>query len=286
MIAVPFLRPEQRFDLGEGSWSPRDVIAALGPWITPRRIEKIERVVQGRRLGVTTVLDSVYDRGNQSAVIRSAEGLGFPWVHVIETQEKTKEANRVTLGADKWVHIDRWANTRDCIRVLKHYDFQIVATDLTATTTLDEIDYSVPTALVFGNEKIGVSEEILKVADRRAVLPMSGFTQSFNLSVAAALCLAHARAKLTKTDLTERQMDVLRAQYFIKSVPHASLIMKAYRPGLVPERVADAHRPLAHISHVSPVVSGSNPRSAGEIPSRPVSGVAGVGDLSDSDSSA
>jgi tRNA (guanosine-2'-O-)-methyltransferase len=84
------------------------VLDHIGPLLTTERRQKIDRVVAGRNFETAVVLEGIYDRGNISAVMRTAEGLGFANFHVIETQEKFKEANRVTQGADKWVEVQKW----------------------------------------------------------------------------------------------------------------------------------------------------------------------------------
>jgi tRNA (guanosine-2'-O-)-methyltransferase len=88
---------------GQLKVSPQDVMTHIFPLLTPERQKKIISVAEERCFDISIVLESIYDRGNISAVMRTAEGLGFANFHVIETFEKFKEANRVTQGADKWV---------------------------------------------------------------------------------------------------------------------------------------------------------------------------------------
>ena len=167
------------------------VVKTIGPLLTADRVAKIERVVAGRNFSNAVVLEGIYDRGNISAVMRTAEAFGFVNFHVIETQERFKEANRVTQGADKWTEVQKWKTTRECVLDLKKRGHKIVATSLEASKPIDEIDWTVPTALVLGNEKDGISKEMFELSDERVVIPMTGFVQSFNISVAGALCLYH-----------------------------------------------------------------------------------------------
>ena len=101
------------------------VLEKIGPLLTEDRVKKIEKVVAQRNFDTAVVLESIYDRGNISAVMRSAEGLGFGNFHVIETQEKFKESARVTQGADKWVEVHKWKSTTDCVRSLKSNGYKI-----------------------------------------------------------------------------------------------------------------------------------------------------------------
>ena len=94
-------------------------------------------------------------------------------------------------------------------------------TDLEAAVSLDEIDWTQKTLLLFGNEHAGVSEEAKKMADQRVIIPMHGFVESFNISVAAAMALKHAcdsrcRDGGRRGDLTAEQQRVLRSVYYAK----------------------------------------------------------------------
>ena len=195
-------------------------MALLADQITPRRRARIDNVVARRIYGTVGVLDGLYDRGNVSAVLRSTEGLGFGEVHIIETVEEFKQARRVTQGAEKWLDVVKWDTAGGCVDNLKSRGFQIVATSLEAAMPLDEVDFARPTALVFGNERDGVSPAVLAASDARVILPMGGFAQSFNISVAAALMLYHARVRGAEPDLDAAQQDVLRAEFYRRSVEH------------------------------------------------------------------
>lgn len=202
------------------------IIEHLGGQLTERRRARIDAVVAARIYSIVPVLDGLYDRGNVSAVMRTAEGLGFGEMHVIETMEDFKAANRVTQGADKWLDVRKWDAPSPCVADLRARGFQVIATSLEAATPLDEVDFRRPTALVFGNERDGVSREVLDAADARVILPMSGFAQSFNISVAAALMLYHARCAGAGPDLDSAQQELLRARYFLKSVEHPEALLR------------------------------------------------------------
>ncbi|MFP5520626.1 MAG: TrmH family RNA methyltransferase [Bdellovibrionia bacterium] len=198
------------------------VLDKIGPLLTEARRQKIKQVISGRNFSNAVVLESIYDRGNISAVMRSAEGMGFANIHVIETQEKFKESARVTQGADKWVEVQKWKSTTEAIKNLKAQGHRIIVTHLEAAKPLHEIDFSTPTALVLGNEKDGVSAEMIAAADERVIIPMSGFVQSFNISVAGALCFYQIsqdllRRKQQVGDLSEEQKKILEAYYYLRT---------------------------------------------------------------------
>jgi tRNA (guanosine-2'-O-)-methyltransferase len=212
--------------IGDHELTPEQLIELLEPRLTERRRERIDQVIAKRTCEIACVFDGPYDMGNVSAVLRTCEGLGVQPVHLIETQDKFKESNRVTQGAEKWLDIERWKQPTACVDALKERGYQVCATHLEASRPLAEIDFTQPTALVMGNESEGVSDEVLEAADMRCIIPMAGFTQSYNISVAAALTLYHVRRwridRLGREgELGDREQQVLRAQFYMRGVDRA-----------------------------------------------------------------
>lgn len=208
-----------------------DILKAL---VRPERLEKIQKVIQTRTRNILPVLEGIFDQGNLNAVIRTSESLGFFEMHVIETQPHFKAANRVTQGADKWTTIQRWKSTPKCFESLQSRGYQVLATALSSTAKpIDEVDFSKPTALVFGNEKEGCSPEALASADGHVLIPMHGFSQSFNISVAAGISLYHAyRERLRhnqgfESDLSLSEQNELLFRYLFQSVDRAETILRS-----------------------------------------------------------
>ncbi len=198
------------------------VMNSIWPLLTPERQFKIEKVAQKRCFSIPVVLEGIYDRGNISAVMRTAEGLGFSQFHIIETQEKFKNSQRVTQGADKWIEKRKWSTTTEAIKYFKNNKIKLCVTSLDSAKPLHEVDFSTPTALVLGNEKEGVSKEMLEAADERVIIPMPGFVQSFNISVAGALCLyqiyqSRLRQLGKNEDVTDAQTQLLKAHYALRT---------------------------------------------------------------------
>ncbi|MFN8847503.1 MAG: TrmH family RNA methyltransferase [Bdellovibrionales bacterium] len=209
------------------------ILKLITPLLTTARQEKIDRVARHRNFSNALVLEGIYDRGNVSAVMRTAEALGFVNFHIIETQTRFKEANRVTQGADKWTEVEKWSTTRDCITTLKKRGHRIIVTSLEASKPIHEVDFSTPTALVLGNEKEGISQEMKEIADERIILPMQGFVQSYNISVAGALSLYHIyqqrMQKLGRVeDVTHEQIQILKAHYALRTQDSSLDILKRH----------------------------------------------------------
>ncbi len=182
----------QQFSIAGDTYSPTQIISLLQTFLTPQRLQRIQTVATGRTNQFIPILADIYDRGNISAVLRSAEGLGFQEVHLIQRSERFKVANRVTRGADEWVDIFPWSDLQG-IAELKKRGYQIFATGFENARPLYEVDFSRPVSLVFGNEKRGVNPDILEQCDGTVFIPMHGFSQSFNISVAAAISMYQAR---------------------------------------------------------------------------------------------
>lgn len=202
--------------------SAREIIELLDSQLTEQRRERIDYVVSERTYSVVPVMEGLHDLGNVAAVLRSAEGMGYQAAHVIDTQSSHKTSQRITQGADKWMDLVRWNRSQPCIDHLKKSGYQIVATHLDADMELENIDFSQPTALVFGNELEGISDEMMEQADARCVIPICGFVQSFNISVAAAVSLYEAmRQRIDRLgaqgDLDPEQQQILRAHFYIRA---------------------------------------------------------------------
>jgi tRNA (guanosine-2'-O-)-methyltransferase len=164
-------------------------------------------------------IEDIYDRGNASAVIRSMEAFGFYQLHMIELSEKFKQSERVTQGADKWVEVKKWKSTRACIDHLKAEGRKIYVTHLDPQAKpLEEIAVDQPLTIFFGNEKKGASEELISLADETVFIPMRGFVQSFNISVAAAVALYGLLNRLPKQGLEASEAERLAAHYLTQSI--------------------------------------------------------------------
>jgi len=207
------------------------VIEKLWGYLTPGRQEKIERVVNERSLDVCAVTEHLYDVGNISAVMRSAESFGFLPFRIIEREgAKYKKSDRISRGTEKWLDIRKSKNTTEAVRGLQAEGYRVYASDLQATHKLSEIDFSQKVALVFGNERDGISPEMKAAADGTFLIPMYGFAQSFNISVAAALTFSFAHAAREKVfgksgNLSPEQKNTLKAHYLLRTLDSGADIL-------------------------------------------------------------
>lgn len=200
------------------------IIDLIEPILTDDRIQTIDEVIPKRSRDIAVVLENIFDIGNINAVIRSMEGLGYHQLHNIENKFLMK-ANRITRGADKWLDINNWKNTKECIQNLKSKGYKIVSTHLDdGAKPISEIDFSGKTAICFGSENSGITKELAELSDETCILPMDGFSQSYNISVATALALQKIKMqrieKLGKHgDMNEQDQKIVRATYYLMSAP-------------------------------------------------------------------
>lgn len=161
-----------------------------------RRVARIEQVLNHRQPDLTVVLENVHDLHNVSAVLRTCDAVGVLKVHTIYTVEDPPEtafARTTSASAAKWVDVEHHDSVAACYKKLRDQGLTIVATALAPTSVdLYEQNLSVPTALVFGNEMRGISEEAAELADQLLSIPMVGMVQSLNISVACAVVLYEA----------------------------------------------------------------------------------------------
>ena len=175
--------------------------------ITHERKALFEELIQKRTTYLTVVLENIYQPLNASAVLRSCDCFGIQDVHVIENYNEFKPDREVAMGASNWLTVNRYDknenNTLDCIQSLKNKGYRIVATSPhNSQTDLINFDLSKgKTALFFGTEVEGLSDVVLENADEHLHIPMYGFTESFNLSVSAAICLYEMRMKMEKENI-------------------------------------------------------------------------------------
>lgn len=180
----------------------KELLDYLFKLISPERQELFLELVEKRTKKICVVLEDIFQSHNAAAVLRSCDCFGIQDVHIIENRNEFKPKRDVALGSSKWLHIDRYnekdQNTDDCLKHLKSKGFSIAATTPHTSMTIDELPTDKPIALVLGTEMRGISETVYDNADYLVRIPMYGFTESFNISVAAAVSMHSMRSKFLR----------------------------------------------------------------------------------------
>ena len=165
--------------------------------MSPERYQRIRQVLERRQTDLTVCLENVHKPHNVSAVVRTCDAVGIHRVHTV-WEKKYQFRRGSAMGSQQWVRQTNHDNINDAMAELKGQGMQVLVTHL-SDTAIDfrDIDYTKPTAILFGQEKYGATDEAKAMADHDIVIPMMGMVQSLNVSVAAALVLYEAQRQRT-----------------------------------------------------------------------------------------
>ncbi|CAN5638114.1 RNA methyltransferase [soil metagenome] len=215
-----------------------ELLSYLQSFLLEERKSRFEKILEQRTRHLTVVLENTSDAHNINAVFRSCEGFGIQDIHVIENGSKFKPAKKILRGSHRWLTVKKYKdeedNTLNCIHTLRAKGYRIVATtphhhDL----PLHQLKVDQPLALFFGQEHEGVSEIVKAHADDFVIIPMQGFTESFNISAAAAILsyeLSH-RIRANKEilwQLSEEEKNALRFRWTLQNIYRVELIIRRF----------------------------------------------------------
>ncbi|WP_018629517.1 TrmH family RNA methyltransferase [Niabella aurantiaca] len=178
--------------------------------MTHERKEKLENVIRKRQEGLGIVLENVFDPHNISAVMRSCDAVGIQDVYILNTKipRHKKWGAKSSSSAAKWLSIHQYDNAAACFADLRNRYDQVFTTHLSSgAETLYDLDLTQRVALVFGNERSGVSEEIRVLADGNFIIPQVGIIQSLNISVACAVSIYEAFRQRSMAGLYDQPAD-------------------------------------------------------------------------------
>lgn len=217
----------------------RAFLEFIRPMVNENRLELIESVLSRRTRFITPVLEDIYQPHNASAVLRTCDCLGIQDVHIIENRNTYELNPEVELGAAQWLTLHKYNNsgnnTADAIQRLRENGYRIIATSPHTNDTSIE-DFNVEkgkAAFLFGTEMQGLSDQAMDLADEFVKIPMLGFTESFNISVSAALILNRVNHKLRGSSLdyhiNTSEKEVIRYQWIKNSVKNIHAIEKGFK---------------------------------------------------------
>lgn len=215
-----------------------DLYHQLTQFISPNKRELFDRMAPLRTRHVTVVLEDIYQSQNASAVVRTSDLVGLQDIHVIENKNAYQLNPDVTLGSSKWVDVHRYRthadNSMACVEALKKKGYRVVATSpRSENITPDNIDLDRPMAFCFGTELTGLSNTLMDAADEHLRIPMFGFTESFNISVSAAITLytvmQRLRASNVRWQLDDETLIALKLSWARKIVHSAAHLEERIR---------------------------------------------------------
>ncbi|OHE70786.1 MAG: hypothetical protein A2007_05410 [Verrucomicrobia bacterium GWC2_42_7] len=210
----------------------------LSKIVTPERLSRIEGVLAQRTRYVSLVLEDIYQPHNAAAIMRTCDCMGIQDLHIVENRNLFQpEKSSVAIGCEKWLSLNWWTNkpnksskkpiaasnqTIDCLTDLKRKGYRIVGTTLRpGAISLPEIPLDRPLAIVMGTEKIGMTEEAHNLSDLYMYVPMTGFSQSLNVSVTTGIILYSIVQKLKSSNipwaLPSDDYDKLKFEWLLQS---------------------------------------------------------------------
>jgi tRNA (guanosine-2'-O-)-methyltransferase len=195
------------------------LLGYLESFISDNKRTKFREIIRNRTRHVTIVLEDIYQPHNASAVLRTCDCFGIQDVHVIENLNKYEVNPDVALGSSKWISLFKYNkkenNTIACLEELKSKGYSIIATTPHRDDhTPETLPLDKKFALLFGTELEGLTPEAIGMADGFVRIPMYGFTESFNISVSAALLIRAVTGRLHQSGIPwqlpeEEQLDIL-----------------------------------------------------------------------------
>ena len=217
------------------------LLTYLEGFVTDKRKNLFRNILQDRTRHFTVVLEDIYQQHNASAVIRSCDIFGIQDIHVIENKYKSKVSRHIAKGSQKWLSFHNYKedtnNTLECLNTLKSKGYQIIATSPhNNSSILHDFDISKKSAFVFGVEKTGVSDLVINNADGILKIPMVGFTESLNISVAAAIILQEVTTKMRNStiswQLSDDEKNRLYYEWVKKTIKNVHKIEEHYHQKL------------------------------------------------------
>jgi tRNA (guanosine-2'-O-)-methyltransferase len=216
----------------------KNLISHLSQFISEQRLQTFEKVLEQRTRYITVALEDIYQSQNASAVLRTCDCLGVQDAHIIENRNLFHLNPDVVLGSSQWLNIYKYRkkenNTIEAVKQIREKGYRIVATSPHINEQkLEEIDLSHgKIALFFGTERRGLTKTLMDMADEYLQIPIVGFTESFNLSVSAAIILHHLTLNLRQSDLdwklADEEKDELMLNWLRKSIRKSELIEKEF----------------------------------------------------------
>ena len=162
--------------------------------MTPERYRKLRQTLDRRQPDLTVLAEQIHKPRNIAALVRTGDAVGMHELHMVWPWDKHRPYSGTAMGSDRWVNIERHESLVEGIQHLQGKSYKVYAAHLSdQAVDYRQVDYTVPCAVLVGNEKQGVSDEAARLADEHIIIPMMGMVESFNVSVAAAIILSEAQ---------------------------------------------------------------------------------------------
>jgi tRNA (guanosine-2'-O-)-methyltransferase len=213
--------------------------------LTQHKRDLFDKMAAERTRHLTVVAEDIYQTQNASAILRSAECWGVQDIYVIENSHSFQVHHRIAKGAEDWLTLHRdnseSNNTKSCVEKLRKKGYRIVVTSVAPDALApEELDISTPLAVVMGTELSGVSDEMIAWSDEKVHIPMYGFTESLNVSVASAILMQSLVSRMRRESinwrLTEEEQLEIKIQWARRSIYWSDHIVQMFEQGELREK--------------------------------------------------
>lgn len=172
--------------------------------MTPERYQKLKKTLDLRQPDLTVLTEQLHKPRNIAALVRTCDAVGIHELNMVWPWDKHRHYSGTAMGSDRWVDIVRHESMPKAIDRLHQKSYKVYAAHLSdQAVDYRTVDYTIPCAVLLGNEKHGVSQETAERVDEHIVIPMLGMVESYNVSVAAAIILSEAQFQRTNAGLYE-----------------------------------------------------------------------------------
>lgn len=209
----------------------------LEEFVTPHKVSTINQVLSERTRHLTVVLEDIYHAQNASAVMRTCDCFGIQDLYITQRLHDYEVNPNVVRGASKWITQHKYereeTSTEKCFKDLKKKNYRIVGTTPSKEfASIHDLDITDKTAIIFGTELQGLTDYAKEHVDELVHIPMYGFTESFNISVSAALLLQELVSRLKSSDiawqLTEEEKEELKLEWYSRIVKRSDIHINNY----------------------------------------------------------
>ncbi|MCS6934347.1 MAG: RNA methyltransferase [Chitinophagales bacterium] len=210
----------------------------LSKFLTEDRRRQFQEVLCKRTAHISVLTEYLYDEQNLHAIVRTAECLGIQHIHVVEQEKKLKPAKKISRGSHKWVTMHHYlyadSDAGELYESLRRSGYRLAAAEPgIGGYSPEDIPIEEPLIIMLGKERTGLSDTAKAAADYFLQIPMYGFTESYNVSVAAALCLFPIVQRLHRSGinwhLSEQEKNHLWRKWVLRSVRDPAKIFKRWQ---------------------------------------------------------
>lgn len=217
----------------------KELIKHLEQFVSPRRVALFDRVLSKRTAYITVLMEDIYQPHNASAVLRTCDCFGIQELNIIEKKNEYQVNPDVALGSDKWLTINKYNgpgdNTINAYASLRERGYRIVATTPQHGKGASPAEFNIgkgKIALAFGTEMQGLSRQAVSEADDYIRIPMFGFTESFNISVSAAIIIYELTTRLHSSGINWQLSDAekvsVKLNWLRNTIKKSDLIEKRF----------------------------------------------------------